>query len=106
MRHNLHVKKGDKVAVMAGKDKGTVGEILSVDRKNERVFVKGVNVRTLHKKQTPGSEGGIVREERSIHVSNVMHLDPKDNKPTRVGKKIVDGKKMLVAKKSGEVLER
>lgn len=106
MRQKLHVKKGDKVAVMTGKDKGAIGEILSVDRKNERVVVKGVNVRTLHKKQSPTSEGGIVREERSIHVSNVMHVDPKTNKPTRVGKKIVDGKKVLVAKKSGEVIER
>ncbi len=105
MRHKLHVKKGDNVAVLTGKDKGKTGEITAVDRKRERVTVKGVNLRTIHKKPTPGDQGGIVKEERSIHVSNVMHLDPKDNKPTRVGKKIQkDGKKVLVAKKSGEVL--
>lgn len=107
MRNKLHVKKGDTVAVLAGKDKGKTGAITAVDRKRERVTVKGVNMRTLHKKATPGNEAGIIREEGSIHVSNVMHLDPKDNKPTRVGKKILkDGKKVLFAKKSGEVLDK
>ena len=105
MHNRLHVKKGDQVAVLTGKDKGKTGEITAVDRKRERVTVKGVNLRTLHKKASPGQEGGIVKEEGSIHVSNVMHLDPKDNKPTRVGVKIQkDGKKVLFAKKSGEVL--
>ena len=105
MRNRLHVKKGDNVSVLIGKDKGKTGEIISVDRKAERVTVKGVNFRTLHKKPMPGQEGGIVKEEGSIHVSNVMHLDPKDNKPTRVGVKVQkDGKKVLFAKKSGEVL--
>ena len=105
MRNNLHVKKGDQVAILTGKDKGQTGEITAVDRKRERVTVKGVNLRTLHKKSSPGQEGGIVKEEGSIHVSNVMHLDPKDNKPTRVGVKVQkDGKKVLFAKKSGEVL--
>lgn len=107
MRTNLHVKKGDTVAVTTGKDKGKRGEILSVDRQKERVVVKGVNVRTLHKRPTPGSEGGIVKEERSIHVSNVMHIDPKSDKPTRVKKQIQkDGTKVIVAQKSGELLRK
>ena len=105
MRTNLHVKKGDIVAVITGKDKGKTGEILSVDRKAERVVVKGVKLLTKHKKASATDQGGIVREEGSIHVSNVMHLDPKDKKPTRVGVKIQkDGKKVKVAKKSGEII--
>ena len=107
MRNKLHVKKGDTVAVITGKDKGTRGEITAVNREKQRVFVKGVNLRTLHKKQSPGSEGGIVKEERSIHVSNVMHIDPKSDAPTRVKKQIQkDGKKVRVAVKSGEVLDK
>lgn len=107
MRNKLHVKKGDTVAVITGKQKGARGEILSVDTKNERVTVKGVNVRTLHKRQSQTEQGGIVREERSIHVSNVMHVDPKSDKPTRMKRvKQEDGSKVRVAVKSGESLDK
>ena len=107
MRTKLHVKKGDTVAVISGKDKGKRGEITAVDRDGGRVVVKGVNVRTLHKRQSQTDQGGIVREERSIHVSNVMHIDPKSDKPTRVKKQIQkDGSKVRVAVKSGESLDK
>jgi large subunit ribosomal protein L24 len=107
MQTHFHVKKGDMVAVISGKDKGKTGEISRVVRKDSRVVVKGVNMRTHHKKATAGSQAGIVREEGAIHISNVMHLDPKDNKPTRIGYKIEkDGKKVRFAKRSGEVIDR
>lgn len=101
------IKKGDTVQVIAGKDKGKSGEILEVFRDKRRVKVKGLNIVTKHKKPSQMSAGGIVREEASIHASNVMVLDPKDQKPTRVGYKIEkDGTKVRVARRSGETLEK
>lgn len=101
----FHVKKGDNVAVIAGKDKGKTGEVLKVLRRENRVVVKGVNLLTKHTKQTPTSEGGIVREEGTIHISNVMHIDPTDKKPTRIGYKIEGDKKVRVAKRSGQSID-
>ena len=102
----LRVKRGDTVMVISGKDRGTVGEILSVDPQKLRVVVKGVNVVKRHQKPSAASAGGIVTSERSIHVSNVMHVDPKTQAPTRVGYKFLeDGRKVRVAKKSGEQID-
>ncbi|MDQ0163581.1 50S ribosomal protein L24 [Bacillus alveayuensis] len=103
----MHVKKGDKVMVIAGKDKGKQGVILEAYPKKERVLVEGVNIVKKHAKPSQANpQGGIISQEAPIHVSNVMPLDPKTGEPTRVGYKIVDGKKVRVAKKSGEILDK
>ncbi|HVH95750.1 MAG TPA: 50S ribosomal protein L24 [Bacillus sp. (in: firmicutes)] len=103
----MHVKKGDKVMVISGKDKGKTGVILSALPKKDRVLVEGVNIVKKHSKPSQmNPQGGIISQEAPIHVSNVMPLDPKTGEPTRVGLKVVDGKKVRVAKKSGEVLDK
>lgn len=103
----LHVKKGDKVQVISGKDKGKQGEVLEAYPKTDRVLVEGVNVVKKHSKPSQlNPQGGIFDLEAPIHVSNVMPIDPKTNQPTRVGYKIENGKKVRVAKKSGEVLDK
>ncbi len=103
----MHVKKGDKVMVISGKDKGKTGVILAVFPKKDRVIVEGVNIVKKHAKPSQANpQGGILNLEAPIHVSNVMPLDPKTDKPTRVGYKIVDGKKVRYAKKSGEILDK
>lgn len=103
----MHVKKGDKVMVISGKDKGKQGEILASYPKKDRVLVEGVNVVKKHSKPSQANpQGGIVSKEAPIHVSNVMPLDPKSGEPTRVGFKVVDGKKVRVATKSGEILDK
>lgn len=100
-----YLKRGDEVIVIAGKEKGKKGKITRVDTKNNRVIVEGVNLVKRHQRPTMTSEGGIVTKEAGIHVSNVMLADPKSGKPTRVGYKVQkDGKKVRVAKKSGEVI--
>lgn len=102
----MHVKKGDKVMVITGKDKGKTGVILTAYPKKDRVLVEGVNIVKKHTKPNQDNpQGGIVSQEASIHVSNVMVIDPKTGEPTRVGYKIEDGKKIRVAKKSGENLD-
>lgn len=102
----MHVKKGDKVRVMTGKDKGKTGVILAAYPKENRVLVEGVNIVKKHSKPSQANpQGGIISFEAPIHVSNVMPIDPKTGNPTRVGYKEVDGKKVRVAK-SGEVLDK
>jgi large subunit ribosomal protein L24 len=104
---NLHVKKGDKVQVISGKDKGKQGVILEAYPSRERVLVEGVNIVKKHSKPSQlNPQGGIIEMEAPIHVSNVMPLDPKTNEPTRVGYKIVDGKKVRIAKKTGNPLDK
>lgn len=101
----MHVKTGDKVKVIAGKDKGKEGVITKAFPKKDRVIVEGVNVVKKHTKPSNANpSGGIVEKEAPIHVSNVMLIDPSTNQPTRVGYKIVDGKKVRVSKKSGETI--
>ena len=96
------IRKGDQVQVMAGRDKGQRGEVLSVSPKDERALVRGVNMVKRHQRQTAQQEGGIISKEGSVHVSNLALVDPKDGKPTRVGFKVMaDGKKVRVAKRSG-----
>ncbi len=99
----LKIKKGDQVVILTGRDKGAKGEVLRVLREENRVFVQGVNQVTKHQKPTQVSPGGIQKKELSIHVSNVALADPKTGEPTRVGYKVLkDGKKVRVARKSGE----
>lgn len=103
----LNVKKGDRVVVITGKDKGKQGEVIAAFPSEERVVVQGVNKVKKHQRATAANPGGIVEQEASIHVSNVAHVDPKDNKPTRIGvKALEDGRKVRVAKRSGEVIDR
>ncbi|MGY3716663.1 50S ribosomal protein L24 [Sutcliffiella cohnii] len=103
----MHVKKGDKVQVISGKDKGKQGVILQAFPKKDRVLVEGVNIVKKHAKPSQANpQGGIISQEAPIHVSNVMPLDPKTGVPTRVGYKVVDGKKVRVAKESGEQLDK
>ncbi|WP_240002486.1 50S ribosomal protein L24 [Oleisolibacter albus] len=100
------IRKGDRVAVIAGKDKGKTGEVIEVLPTENRVKVRGVNLVKKHQRQTPTQQGGIVEIEAALHVSNVAHVDPKTNKPTRVGfKTLDDGRKVRVAKASGEVID-
>jgi large subunit ribosomal protein L24 len=102
----LKIKKGDKVVVITGRDKGKSGEVLRVLREENRVLVQGVNMVKRHTRPGAGQAGGIVEKEAAIHVSNVAHIDPKSSKPTRVGYKILgDGRKVRFAKRSGEVLD-
>ncbi len=103
----LNVKKGDRVIVIAGKDKGKIGEVIAAYPREERVVVQGVNKVKKHQRPTAANAGGIVEQEAAIHVSNVAHVDPKDSKPTRVGVKVLeDGRKVRVAKRSGETIDR
>lgn len=103
----MHVKKGDKVMVISGKDKGKTGVILAAFPKKNRVIVEGVNIVKKHAKPSQlNPQGGIISQEAPIHVSNVMPLDPKTNEPTRVGYQIVDGKKIRIVKKSGQPLDK
>ena len=100
------IKKGDKVVVLAGKDKGRTGEVLKVMPKDDKAVVRGINIVRRHQKQTQAQEGGIISKEAPIHLSNVALADPKDGKPTRVGFQIQkDGKKVRVAKRSGELID-
>ncbi|MHA7872688.1 MAG: 50S ribosomal protein L24 [Hyphococcus sp.] len=98
------IKKGDKVIVLAGKDRGAEGEVVQVMPKEERVVVRGVNLVKKHQRQTQTEQGGIITREAPIHLSNVALKDPSTGKATRVGFKIEDGKKLRVAKASGEVV--
>lgn len=101
------IKKGDQVIVIAGKDKGRKGEVLSVLPEENRVVVAGVGIITRHQKASMNSEGGLIKREAPIHVSNVAHLDPKSQKPTRVSFKVLeDGRKVRIARKSGEQIDR
>ncbi|MEP9347327.1 50S ribosomal protein L24 [Xanthobacter sp. KR7-225] len=100
------IKKGDKVVVLAGRDKGRSGEVIQVMPKEERALVRGVNIVKRHQRQTASQEGGIISKEAPIHLSNVAHADPKDGKPTRVGFQVLDdGRKVRVAKRSGERID-
>lgn len=102
----MKIKKGDQVVVLTGKDKGAKGEVLKVFPAESRVLVQGVNVVKKHQRPTQFSAGGIQQKELPVHVSNVALADPKNGKATRVGYKVLkDGKKVRVAKKSGETVE-
>ncbi len=100
------IKKGDKVVILAGRDKGRTGEVLRVIPDESRAVVDGVNVVKRHQRQTKDREAGIVNKPAPINLSNIALADPKDGKATRVGFKILDdGRKVRVAKRSGELID-
>ena len=100
------IKKGDRVSVLAGRDKGKTGEIVKLFPKRDRAIVQGVNMVKRHTRPSGGNAGGIVEKEATVHVSNLALTDPKDDKPTRVGvKTLEDGRKVRFAKRSGEVID-
>jgi large subunit ribosomal protein L24 len=100
------IKKGDKVVVRTGRDKGRTGEVIQVMPKEARALVRGVNLVKRHQRQTMNQEGGIIQKEAPVHLSNLALADPKDGKPTRVGFKILDdGRKVRVAKRSGDLID-
>jgi large subunit ribosomal protein L24 len=100
------IKKGDKVVLLAGRDKGRNGEVVRVMPTEGRAIVRGLNMVRKHQKQTQTQEGGIISKEASIHLSNIAIADPKDGKATRVAFKVLDdGRKVRVAKRSGETID-
>ena len=100
------IRKGDKVVVLTGKDKGRTGEVVQVMPKEDRAVVKGINLVKRHQRQTQTQEAGIITKEASIHLSNIAIADPKDGKPTRVGFKVLDdGRKVRFAKRSGDLID-
>jgi large subunit ribosomal protein L24 len=100
------IRKGDKVVVLAGRDKGRTGEVIAVRPSEGRALVRGVNVVKRHQKQSANQEGGIISKESPIHLSNIAIADPKDGKPTRIGFKVqADGKKIRIAKRSGAEID-
>ena len=103
------IKKGDKVIVLTGRDKGRTGEVVEVRPAEKRALVRGVNMVKRHQRQTAQQEGGIISKESTIHLSNLAMADPKDGKPTRVGFKFVgegqDRKKVRIAKRSGAEID-
>ena len=101
----LHVKKGDKVIVTSGDYKGTTGEVKEVIVEKNRVIIEGVNMVKKHTKPTNDNPGGIIEMEAPIHASNVMLVDPKSGEATRIGRKVVDGKRVRYSKKSGETIK-
>ncbi len=111
-RRSLRIRSGDQVQVMAGKDRGKRGRVLRVEPAVQRIYVEGLNMRKRHVRpqQTPDGAsqqavGGVIESEGPIHVSNVMVIDPKDDKPTRIGVQRVDGKAFRIARRSGTRLD-
>jgi large subunit ribosomal protein L24 len=107
MATKLKIRSDDQVVVISGKDRGKTGRVLRVDPAKSRVYVEGLNIIKRHSKPRPGTTepGGIVEKEGPIHISNVMLLDPQDNKPTRVGVTHEDGKRFRVSKKTGNKVD-
>ena len=106
MVKKFKIKKGDRVTVTTGRDKGKIGEVLRVLRKEDRVLVQGVNVVKRHQGPTQMSAGGIIEKEASVHISNVALIDPKSDRPTRVGYRMEEGgRKVRIAKRSGEAID-
>ena len=109
---SVRVKSGDEVIVVGGKDRGKRGKVLRVERKQHRVYVEGLNIVKRHQRprQVAGAQraeqvGGVIEKEGPIHLSNVMLVDPRDGKPTRVGTEVDDGKRYRIAKRSGTRLD-
>lgn len=100
------IRKGDKVVVLAGRDKGRSGEVVEVNPARARALVRGVNLVKRHQRQTAAQEGGIITKELPVHLSNLAIADPTDGKPTRVGfKTAADGRKVRIAKRSGAEID-
>jgi large subunit ribosomal protein L24 len=99
------IRKNDTVQIMTGKDKGKTGEVLKVFPKENRVTVRSLNMVKRHIKPNQQQQGGIIEKEAPLQISNVMPLDPEDGRPTRIGFKVVEGKKVRVSKRTGKVLD-
>ena len=100
------IKKGDRVVVTTGRDKGKKGQVMKIMTEENRALVSGVNMVKRHQRQTQKLQGGIVSKEAPVHLSNLAHADPKDGSPTRIGWRVLnDGRKVRFAKKSGEVID-
>jgi large subunit ribosomal protein L24 len=99
------IRKGDMVMVMSGADKGKKGNVMEVIYDKQRIIVEDVNIVKKHRKPTQSTAGGIVEIPASIHVSNVMLIDPKSGEPTRISRQVVDGKNVRISKKSGEIIK-
>jgi large subunit ribosomal protein L24 len=103
------IRRDDEVIVISGKDRGKRGKVMRVDPAKQRVYVEGLNMVKRHQRPTQTASGqqagGVIEREGPIHVSNVMPIDPKDGKPTRVGSEIVDGRRVRVARRSGQRLD-
>ena len=101
-----HIRKDDTVYVLAGRDKGKTGKVLKVLVDEDRAIVEGINIVSKHSKPSPKNpQGGIVKQEAGVHISNLQLVDPKTGAPTRIGRKTVDGRKVRYAKKSGEEIK-
>ena len=105
MAQKFKIKKGDRVVVTTGRDKGKTGEVLEVIRAESRVRVQGCNLVKRHIRPTQTDAGGIITKEAPLHISNVAHIDPDSGKATRVGLEVKDGKKIRVARRSGKALD-
>lgn len=101
----FHIKKGDTVVVIAGADKGSKGEVLEMLPKRNRAIVADVNMVTKHKKPTENDPGGRIEQESSIHISNLMLIDPKTGEHTRIGRRLEDNKLVRYSKKTGETID-
>jgi large subunit ribosomal protein L24 len=107
MQKKLHIKKGDTVAVIAGESKGQKGRVLEVNREKNKALVEGINMVSKHTKpNAKAPQGGIVKKEAPVHISNLMLVDPTSGKPTRIGRKLNDKNKLVrYSKKSGEEIK-
>lgn len=106
MANKFKIKKGDKVIVITGREKGKTGEVMRVLRKDDRVLVQGINLVKRHTRPSQVSGGGIIEKEAPLHISNIAHVDPKSDKPTRVGFRVEkDGRKVRFSKRSGEAID-
>ena len=105
-QHTIRIKKGDEVIVISGRDTGKKGNVLKVEPKQGRVLVQGVNMVKRHTRPSTAGPGGVIEKEASLHVSNVALIDPKLDKPTRIGMRVLEnGRKVRYAKRSGEVID-
>jgi large subunit ribosomal protein L24 len=102
---SARIRKGDKVVVITGRDKGRTGEVIEVRPAENRALVRGVNMVKRHQRQSAQQEGGIISKEASVHLSNLAHADPSDGKPSRIGFKMVGDKKVRFAKRSGAEID-
>jgi large subunit ribosomal protein L24 len=107
MQKKIHIKKGDTVSIITGESKGQKGRVLEIDRKKERAIVEGINMVSKHTKpNAKAPQGGIVKKEAPIHLSNLMLIDPTSGKPTRIGRRLNDKEKLVrYSKKSGEEIK-
>ena len=105
MAHKFKIKKGDQVVVNTGRDKGRRGEVIEVQRTENRVLVQGCNIVKRHTRPTQTNPGGIINKEAPLHISNVSLIDPDSGKATRVGYEVKDGKKIRIARASGKALD-